>query len=96
MATPSNSRTSYWQMAAAGGRSFQIGAGLVLEGLHESLQDVVRSHQKTGLAQAQAVGEERDREAHTPRIGAVEGRQVARHRDCHAPDVDGRFRLRCN
>src|SRR5712692_6530943 len=81
---------------AAGDRSLEIGAGLVLQGVHVGVQDLIRSHEKTGLAEAQAVGEEWDSQAHTPRISAVEGREVARHWDCHAPDIDSRWRLRTN
>src|SRR5712691_1429289 len=79
---------------AAGDRSLEIGAGPVLQGLHVSVQDLIRSREKTGLAEAQAVGEEGDSQAHAPGISAVEGREVARHWHRHAPDIDSRFRLR--
>jgi len=78
---------------AAGDRSLEIGPGPVLQGLHVDLQDLIRSREKTGLAEAQAVGEEGDSQAHAPRISAVEGREVARHWHRHPPDIDRRFRL---
>jgi hypothetical protein len=47
---------------AAGERSFEIDPFLILQGLHVNLHDVVCTRQKTGLAGAQSVGKEWDRE----------------------------------
>src|ERR1700682_5372568 len=88
---PVHSRTieANSQKPAARGRSIQIDAGLVVQTLHVELQQVVGARQVAGLVATKSVRKKRDREAQAPGIAAVEGRQVARHRDRKVTDMDG-------